>query len=104
MVGVRTSIFGRPRPLPSHRRATRYVDPPYTLIREEPVKSSRRRSRLRTRGSWSSVPTVPAGSAHLPEAGQSGARLLPEPVGSIVSRRNGVFVIHEGRTAPLGIC
>jgi len=31
---VRTSIFGRPRPLPGHRRAATY-----TLICEEPVKS-----------------------------------------------------------------
>ena len=33
MVSVRTSIFGRPRRLPSHRRADLY-----TLICEEPTK------------------------------------------------------------------
>ena len=32
MAGVGTSILGRPRPLPTDRRADR----PYTLIREEP--------------------------------------------------------------------
>ena len=36
MGGVRTSIFKRPRPLPGHRRAA----PLYTLICEEPTKSS----------------------------------------------------------------
>jgi hypothetical protein len=33
-IGVRTPIFGRPRPLPSQRRAD-----PYTLICEEPGKA-----------------------------------------------------------------
>jgi len=33
MGGVRTSIFGRPRPLPGHRRAATY-----TLICEEPAR------------------------------------------------------------------
>ncbi|STX12984.1 Uncharacterised protein [Kytococcus sedentarius] len=35
---VGTSILGRPRPLPPHRRATRPRDMPYTLIYEEPSK------------------------------------------------------------------
>lgn len=34
---VGTSILGRPRPLPPHRRATRPRDMPYTLIYEEPL-------------------------------------------------------------------
>ena len=34
MGSVRTSILGRPRPLPGHRRADR----PYTLICDEPSK------------------------------------------------------------------
>jgi hypothetical protein len=38
MAGVGTSILGRPRPLPTDRRADR----PYTLICEEPVKVLRR--------------------------------------------------------------
>ena len=33
MGGVRTSIIGRPRPLPRHRRA----HPPYTLNCDEPL-------------------------------------------------------------------
>ena len=45
MGGVRTSIFGRPRPLPGHRRAAHL----YTLICEEPFKSVAEGERERQR-------------------------------------------------------
>ena len=59
MGGVRTSIFGRPRPLPGHRRAATY-----TLICEEPVNGG---------------PAGHAAVTHAAEKPSPGGAVLAEP-------------------------